>query len=65
MGSYTTVRKGIVDTEIAMYQSTGTVIIIDTITIAPRTVVLTTAMQMLLLLLKLTVYEEQEGGLRN
>jgi hypothetical protein len=64
MGSYTTVRKGIVDTEIAMYQSTGTVIIIDTITIAPRTVVLTTAMQMLLLL-KPTVYEEQGGGLRN
>jgi hypothetical protein len=46
-----------------MYKSAGTVII-DTYTIAPRTIVLTTAMQMLLLL-KLTVYEEQEGGMRN
>jgi hypothetical protein len=49
-GSYTRVRKRIVDTEIAMHQS-------------PRTIV-TTAMQMLSLL-KLTVSEEQLGGGRH
>jgi hypothetical protein len=50
-GPYTRVRKRIVDTEIAMQQSSRTIV--------------TTAMQMLSLL-KLTVSEEQdEGGLRN
>jgi hypothetical protein len=50
-GSYTSVRKGIVDIEIAMYQSAGTVIIIiDTSTIAAKTIV-TAATQMLLLLI--------------
>jgi hypothetical protein len=44
-GSYTTVRKSIVDTEIAMPQGSRTI--------------LTTAMQMLSLL-KLTMSEEQE-----
>jgi hypothetical protein len=49
-GSYTTVRKEIVDTEIAKHQSSRTM--------------LTTAMQMLSLF-KLTVSEEEEeGGLR-
>jgi hypothetical protein len=61
-GSYTTVFKEIVDTEISMYRSYRTVTI-DTITIAPRTKI-TTAMQMLWLL-KLTGSQEQEGGLRN
>ena len=53
-GSYTRVRKGIVDTEIAMHQSS-------------RRTALTTAMQVLSLL-KLTVSEEreeEEGGLGN
>ena len=49
MGSYTTVRKEIVDTEIAKHQSSRTI--------------LTTAMQMLSLF-KLTVSGEEEGGLR-
>ena len=50
MGSYTTVRKEIVDREIAKHQSSRTI--------------LTTAMQMLSLF-KLTVSEEEEeGGLR-
>jgi hypothetical protein len=49
-GSYTTVRKRIVDTEIAMQQSSR--------------IILITAEEMLSLL-KLTVSEEQEkGGLR-
>ena len=61
-GSYTTARKEIVDIEIAMYQSAGT-LIIGTITIAARTIV--TTMQ-LLWLLKLTVSQgQEEGGLRN
>ncbi len=59
-GSYTTVSKEIVDIEITMYQSVGT-IIIGTITVEPGTLVIT-AIE--LLLLKLTVIEE-EGGLRN
>jgi hypothetical protein len=65
-GSYTTVRKEIEDTEIAMYQSADRVII-DTIDIVSRTTITittTTAMQMLCLL-KPRVSEEQEGGLRN
>jgi hypothetical protein len=49
-GSFTTVSKEIVDTEIAMHQGSR--------------IIVTTAMQMLSLL-KLTVSEEQEGGLRN
>jgi hypothetical protein len=61
-GSYTTARKEIVDTEIAMHQSTGT-ITIDTITIAVRPIV-TTAVQMLWLL-KLTIFQEQKGGLED
>jgi hypothetical protein len=61
-GPYTTARKEIVDKEIAMYQSAGT-LITDTITIAARRIV-RTAMQMLWLL-KLTVSQEQVGGLRN
>jgi hypothetical protein len=61
-GSYTTGAKEIVDIEIAMYQSAGT-LITDTLTIAARRTV-TTAMQMLWLL-KLTVSQEQVGGLRN
>ncbi len=60
MGSYTTASKEIVDVEIAMYQSAGT-IIISIITIEPRTTVIT-AME--LFLPKLTISEE-EGGLRN
>ena len=56
-GSYTTARKEIVDIEISMHQSAGTAIIIATITIASRTIA-TTEMQTLLLL-KLTVSEEQ------
>jgi hypothetical protein len=60
-GSYTTARKEIVDIEIAMYQSAGT-LITNTITIAARTIV--TTMQMLWLL-KLTVSQEQVGALRN
>ena len=61
--SYTTVRKEIEDTEIAMYQSADRVII-DTIDIVSRTTITTTAMQMLCLL-KPRVSEEQEQGLRN
>lgn len=60
-GSYTTARKEIVDIEIAMYQSAGT-LIIETITIAARTIVTTVQM---LWLLKLTISQEQVGGLRN
>jgi hypothetical protein len=56
--SYTTAKKEIVDTEIEMHQSAGTVI--NTVTTAPRTIIIT-ATQMLLLL-KLTVTEEQEKG---
>lgn len=59
--SYTTARKEIVDIEIAMYQSAGT-LIIETITIAARTIVTTVQM---LWLLKLTISQEQVGGLRN
>ncbi len=58
-GSYTTVFKEIVDTQISMYRSSRTVTL-DTI--APRTIV-TTAAQMLWLL-KLTGSQEEEGGLR-
>jgi hypothetical protein len=58
-GSYITVIEEIVDLVIDMSQSAVTVIM-DTITIAPRTIV-TTAMQ--LLLVKLMV-SEQEGGMR-
>jgi hypothetical protein len=58
-GSYITVTEEIVDVVIDMSQSAVTVIM-DTITIAPRTIV-TTAMQ--LLLVKLMV-SEQEGGMR-
>jgi hypothetical protein len=58
-GSYITVTEEIVDLVIDMSQSAVTVIM-DTITIAPRTIV-TTAMQ--LLLVKLMV-SEQEGGMR-
>ena len=50
-----------VEIVIAMYQSAGT-LIIDTISQAPRTIV-TTVTQMLLLL-KLTVSQEQEEGAR-
>jgi hypothetical protein len=57
------VRKEIEDTEIAMYQTADRVII-DTINIVSRTMITTTAMQMLCLL-KPRVSEEQEGGLRN
>ncbi|HYY67096.1 MAG TPA: hypothetical protein VE572_01975, partial [Nitrososphaeraceae archaeon] len=52
-GSYTAASKEIIDIEIAMYQSAGTVIIIiiiDTSTIAAKTIV-TAATQMLLLLI--------------
>ena len=61
--SYTTISKVIADTEIAMHQSAGKAIIIDTISVAPRTIVTTAIEQMILL--KLTVSKEQEGGLRN
>jgi hypothetical protein len=54
-GSYTTVSREIVDIEIAMYQSVGT--ITGTIAIEPVTTVTTT---MELLLLKLTLSEEKE-----
>ena len=64
-GSYTTVRKEIEDTEIAMYQSVDRVII-DTINIVSRTTIITTtAMQMLYYLLKPRVSEKQEESLRN
>lgn len=59
-GSYTAGSRDTVDIEIAMYQS-ARIVITDTITIAPRTIV-TTAMQPLSL--KQTV-SEQEGGLKN
>jgi hypothetical protein len=49
-GSYTTARKEIVDIEIAMYQSAGTIV---------------TAATQMLLLPKPTVSQEQIGGLRN
>jgi hypothetical protein len=63
-GSYTTVRKEIEDTEIAMYQSVDRVII-DTINIVSRTTIITTTAMQMLCLLKPRVSEEQEGGLRN
>jgi hypothetical protein len=47
--SYTTASKEIVDIEITMYQTAGTIV--------------TTAVK--LLLLKLRISDEQEGGLRN
>ena len=47
-----------------MYESAETVIIIDTITIADRTIV-TAATQMLLLLKQTVSQEQEEGGLRN
>jgi hypothetical protein len=64
-GSYTTGSKGIVDIELAMYQSAAGTVITDIIIIiiAPRIVVITTTM--LLLLLKLTVSGQEEGGLRS
>jgi hypothetical protein len=58
-GSYTTVRKEIVDIGIGMHQSAG-IIITETITIESVTTVSTT---MEPLLLKLTESEEK-GGLR-
>ena len=58
-GSYTTVSQEIVDIEIAMYQS-AEIVKTDTITIEPRTIVITAVE----LLLKLTI-SEHEGGLRN
>jgi hypothetical protein len=48
-GSYTTASKEIVDIEITMYQTAGTIVM--------------TAVK--LLLLKLRISDEQEGGLRN
>jgi hypothetical protein len=60
-GSYTTARKEIVDIEIAMHQNSRT-LLIDTIA---RTAIVTTAIQQMLWLLKLTLSREQEGGLRN
>lgn len=62
-GSYTGVRKRRIEIEIVMHQSAGKVII-DTITIAPRTIV-TTAIQRVSLFLNVTVFQEQEGGSRN
>jgi hypothetical protein len=59
---YLTVRKEIADIEITLYRNPGTVII-DIITFAPRTIIITTAMQMPLVMLK--VSEEQEEGLGN
>jgi hypothetical protein len=61
-GSYATISKVIADIEIAMHQSAGKAIITHTITIAARTIVTT---MHILWLLKLTVSQEQVGGLRN
>jgi hypothetical protein len=47
-----------------MYQSAETVITIDSITIAARTIV-TAATQMLLLLKQTVSQEQEEGDLRN
>jgi hypothetical protein len=56
------VRKGIADIEVAMHRSAG-ILIIDTITFAPGTIV-TTAIPMLWLLKLKVSQEEEEGGLR-